>query len=91
LQKGAQLAIYDQLIYSQFKAKMVVPIALVDNPENQSQVIDKVISDTSASDKQNWMQKGFDFSLIQMQIISNIKNQSENKCKHHKTVNCCHW
>lgn len=41
--------------------------------------LDKVISDTSVADKQNWMQKGFDFSLVQMQIVNNIKNQSENK------------
>lgn len=43
LQKGAQLALYDDLYYSQIKASMVRPIALIDNPENQTQNVTQII------------------------------------------------
>ncbi|APX72087.1 hypothetical protein M5C72_02780 [Companilactobacillus allii] len=43
LKKGAQLAIYDDLVYSQIKAGMVKPIALIDDVKSQSENITQVL------------------------------------------------
>lgn len=81
------IAISNYFVFSMASSHAVKRVAnrlLTDKGESLlypliDRALDKVISDISTSDKQNWMQKGFDFSLIQMQIINNIKNQSENK------------